>query len=447
MSPAPVRPPAPLRRRARLGKYTLERRLGAGGFASVWQARDAIEHRRVALKIAHPQVIEEWGRDAVEHEARIASRLHHPNIVAVRNADWIDGRFVMTSELARKSLDQAPGIRRSGPMALRVIREIAAALAYAHSKRVLHRDLKPENILLFDDRRAALTDFGVSRLASGATRSYTEAGTLGYMAPEQAYGRPKLCSDVFSFGLISYELLTNSLPTWPFDWPPKNYDRFEAKVPEPVQRVLRKAAEFEPAERYTDGVALQRALEKAFDEVAPKKPRRTRRTVRSIDPPSALSVESETFRKRHGHALGLKYHCHRCNGAISESMTHCPWCGSVDNSFREVTTYPMYCPDCERGIRPEWNYCPWCYAGRFESNGRPPRPDPDAVRDCSRRNCEGELQHFMRYCPQCKQKPKRVWSHDALPDRCPRCRWSVSHTSWRFCPWCGRREPRAGMFG
>jgi serine/threonine protein kinase len=77
----------PLRRRARIGKYTLEKKLGSGSFASVWQARDAVEHRRVALKIAHPQVIEEWGREAIEREARIASRLHHPNIVAVRNAD------------------------------------------------------------------------------------------------------------------------------------------------------------------------------------------------------------------------------------------------------------------------------------------------------------------------------------------------------------------------
>jgi hypothetical protein len=209
---------------------------------------------------------------------------------------------------------------------------------------------------------------------------------------------------------------------------------------------LRSAAEFDPRKRYADGVALHRALEDAFQKVEPDKPRRSRKSGHKRETPSGLSVESTMFRRRYGHALGLRYRCHRCDGAIAESMSHCPWCGTADNSFRDVTSYPLFCPDCERGVRPEWKFCPWCYPGRFEGNGNPPRPDPDAVRDCARRGCDGELQPFMRYCPECKQKPKRAWTHHALPDRCPRCRWAVSSASWRFCPWCGRREPRAGTF-
>ena len=243
-----------LRRGSKLGKYRLERRLGRGGFAEVWKARDTVEHRDVALKVTHPGTVEEWGRDAIEHEARIASRLHHPNIVAVRNADWIDGRFAIATDIAVANLDEYLRARRSGAVALGIVREVAAGLAYAHSRYVLHRDVKPENILIFADGHAALCDFGASRFAPGATRSYTEAGTLGYMAPEQAYGRVRFTSDVFSLGLIAYEVLTGVLPTWPFEWPPDRYDRFVAKVPETLRPVLRKAAEFDPRKRYADAV-------------------------------------------------------------------------------------------------------------------------------------------------------------------------------------------------
>jgi len=440
-------PPASLRKSSHLGKYTLEKKLGSGSFATVWQARDMVENRRVALKVAHPQVIDDWGPEAVEHEARMASRLAHPNIVAVRNADWIDGRFVIATELAEKCLANAPGVRRSGRLALQVIRQVTAGLAHAHSKNVLHRDVKPENILVFAQHRAALTDFGVSRFARKASQTYTEAGTLGYMAPEQAYGHPKLTSDVFSLGLIAYQLLTGALPTWPFEWPPRNFERFDERVPPPLQPVLRKAAEFEPSRRYPDAIAFHRALERAWRRAEPARRPPRRRVLRARRPaPTALALEARQFKRRHGTALGLRYACHRCDGPISEAMSHCPWCGSADNSFREVTRFPLFCASCERGVMPSWTCCPWCYAGRFEGNGRQPGPDPEAARDCTRKHCSGQLRPFMRYCPVCKQKPRRLWSHPDLPDRCPRCRWPVSKTSWRFCPWCSRREPRAGTF-
>jgi serine/threonine-protein kinase len=436
-----------LRRGSKLGKYRLERRLGRGAFATVWRARDTVENRDVALKVAFPELAREYGRRALEHEARIASRLHHPNIVSVRNADWIDGYFVIASDLAVRNLADYAGARRSAAIALKVIRDVSAGLAHAHSMKILHRDVKPENILIFPDRRAALCDFGVSRFAKGATRTYTEAGTLGYMAPEQAYGRPRLSSDVFSLGLIAYETLAGTLPTWPFEWPPEHFRRFARRVPEPVRLVLQKAAVFEPEGRWADAVELHRALERAFAKVeSPRRTRPVRRKRPAPSAPSPLAIEAEVFRRRHGSALAMSYRCFRCNGPLAESMCFCPWCGTGDNSFREVTSYPLVCPECERGVRPEWTACPWCFAGRLQGNGRRPRPDPRAQRICSRRGCEGELQPFMRYCPICKQKPRRLWSHPHLHHRCPRCRWPVSRESWRFCPWCGRREPQAGTF-
>ncbi len=438
--------PAPLRKGSRLGKYRLEQKIGRGAFASVWKARDTVENRRVALKVAFPEMVEEYGRKALEHEARVASRLSHPGIAAVHNADWNDGHFLMASELAEKNLAQYRGAHRSARIALKVIREVAAGLAYAHEKGVLHRDVKPENILIFSDGRAALCDFGVSRFSKGVTETYTEAGTLGYMAPEQAYGRPKLGSDVFSLGLIAYEILTGTLLTWPFDWPQENHHRFLAKVPEPLQPVLRKAAAFEPRRRYPNAMVFHSALEAAFLRVE-QKPSRPAHRRRVTAAPSPLQVEAELFRRRYGAALGMRYRCFRCEGPITEAMSHCPWCGTADNSFREISSYALVCPDCERGVRPEWTACPWCYRGRLAGSGRAPRPDRAAVRRCSRRGCPGELRAFMRYCPLCKTKTRRIWSHPDLCERCPRCRWPVSRASWRFCPWCGRREPRAGTFG
>jgi len=341
-----------LRRGTRLGKYRLDRRLGRGSFAEVWKARDRVEQRYVALKIALPEMIHEYERKELEREARIASQLSHPNVVAVRNADWNDGHFVIATDLAERNLAE-------------------------------------------------------------------------------------------------YEILTGQLPSWPFEWPPPRHDRFLHRVPAPVQAVLRKAANFDPDRRYPDAVVLHEALENAFRRAESEQSRQTRRRKKAPSKPSRspLQVEAELFRRHHGRGLKLRFRCHRCDGPISEAMPVCPWCGTGDNSFRDITRHPLYCPECERGLKPEWTACPWCYPGRLEGNGKPPRPDPDAERTCTARGCDGQLQPFMRYCPRCKQKPRRPWTHPDLPDRCPRCRWPVSRQSWRFCPWCGRREPHAGTFG
>jgi hypothetical protein len=98
-------------------------------------------------------------------------------------------------------------------------------------------------------------------------------------------------------------------------------------------------------------------------------------------------------------------------------------------------------------VKPEWTECPWCHAGHFTGNGRRPRPDPRAERHCAARGCPGELRRFMRYCPVCKRKPGRPWSHPDLPERCTRCRGPVSRGFFHFCPWCGRKQtPARGRY-
>ena len=309
-----------LRRGSRLGKYRLDRSIGRGGFAEVWRAIDTVENRRVALKVTHNDAVEAWGRKAIEHEAQIACRLDHPGILKVRNADWIDGRFVIASELARTHLGRYLAARRFGMTALRVTREIAHALAFAHERRVMHRDVKPENILIFDDGHAALADFGASRLVAKQTQTYTDAGTLGYMAPEQAYGRARLASDVFSLGLIAYELLSGRLPAWPFEWPFPGHEKMASKVPPEVLPVLRKAAQFDPRKRYPDAVAFANALDRALERAAdaPARLEAKRRKPVKAPAPSPMAVQASAFRRTHGKELGLRYSCRRCEGPISE---------------------------------------------------------------------------------------------------------------------------------
>ena len=438
-------PKVAIRRGARIGKYRLGRRVGSGSFALVYEARDTVEQRDVALKIALPELVARFGRKTMENEARIVARLDHPNIVRVRNADWNDGYFVIATDLAKRNLASYAGAKRSVAVALRVIRDIASGLAYAHRHGVMHRDIKPENILIFPDRRAALADFGVAKFLPERSR-FTEAGTLGYMAPEQAYGRPTLASDVFSLGVIAYELLVGALPRWPFDWPPEGHARRIRRIPEALQPVLRKAIAVDLERRYRDGTALLRALDRALAKVDDKKPApRKRRRAKKRSEATPFDLEAKLFRRRHGKGLGLHYECFRCGGPISEAMTHCPWCGTRDNSLRDVTRFSLVCPECEHGVRPEWTACPWCYPGRLAGNGRRPPPDPLAERGCARRGCAGQLRPFMRYCPLCKEPAKRPWSHPSLPDRCGRCRGPAIRAFWRHCPWCGRREPKAAQ--
>ncbi len=439
-----------LRRGTRLGKYRLERRLGRGAFSDVWRARDTVENRRVALKIPLPEVVRDHGRSAVEYEARIAASLDHPNIVGLRNADWCGSRLLLASDLATRSLADYPAAKRSARIALRVICDVAHGLAHAHSHRIMHRDVKPENILIFEDGRAALADFGVSRFARTASATFTEAGTLGYLAPEQAYGRPCLASDVFSLGMIACELLTGTLPTWPFHWPPGNEKRFNERVPPEVRPVLRKAAEFNPERRWHDAVEFHRALEESLARAEKSSHRRAparRRKQRRDDDVSPLALQAELFRKRCGAHLEMRFSCYRCELPVAESMRFCPWCGFGDNAFSEISSFPLVCPDCERGVLPEWSYCPWCYSGRFVPNGKTPRSDSKALRTCSRRGCEGQLRAFMKYCPLCKQKVRRPWIDPMLPDRCSGCDWSVSREFWLHCPWCGRSEGRSHRYG
>ena len=206
------------------GAYTLERELGGGGMSRVFVARETALGRSVVVKVLLPELGFGVSVDRFRREIAVAARLQHPHIVPLLSAGETDGLPYFTMPLIEGESLRAR-LARTGELpiadAVRILRDVASALAYAHGKGVVHRDIKPENILL-TDQHAVVTDFGVAKALSAAAESGTTAltstgmalGTPAYMAPEQAAGDPTTDqrADVYAFGVVAYELLTGQAP-------------------------------------------------------------------------------------------------------------------------------------------------------------------------------------------------------------------------------------------
>lgn len=248
-----------LRARQRLGKYRIEKRLGHGGFATVYRAMDTIEGVRVALKIPHANIITEEVLNDFRREVRLAVQLEHPNILPLKNASFIDNQFVIAFPLGERTLAERLEKRMSLSTALNYGEQLLAAIAFAHRQRIIHCDIKPENMILFPDARLRLTDFGIAKVAQKTVRG-SGTGTVGYMAPEQAMGKPSLRSDVFSAGLVLYRMLTGQWPEYPFDWPPPGYQKLRGRVHPELIAVIRKAIQLNPRKRYRDAEQMLKAF-------------------------------------------------------------------------------------------------------------------------------------------------------------------------------------------
>jgi serine/threonine-protein kinase len=201
-------------------RYELEELVGTGGMSSVYRAHDRLLDRKVALKILHQQY--SGDDDYVErfkHEARLVAALSHPNIVTVIDrGEHAERQFIVFEYVEGENLKRL--IERRGPAptanALELGIQIARGLAFAHQQGLIHRDVKPQNVLLNGDGRAKVTDFGIARslnVQRGMTQTGTVLGTSDYIAPEQAQGqRVDEHTDVYSLGVVLYELLTSEVP-------------------------------------------------------------------------------------------------------------------------------------------------------------------------------------------------------------------------------------------
>ncbi len=206
-------------RTALAGRYEIQRELGRGGMATVYLAHDLQHDRPVALKVVLPELAATMGNERFQREIKLAARLQHPHILSVYDSGqakellWYSMPFV-EGESLRDRLTRE--VQLPVDEAVRITREVALALDYAHRHGVIHRDIKPENILL-SDGQALVADFGIARAASGEgslTQTGMAVGTPAYMSPEQATGERAVDarSDIYALGCVLYELLAGEPP-------------------------------------------------------------------------------------------------------------------------------------------------------------------------------------------------------------------------------------------
>ena len=260
------------------GRYRLENVVGEGGMAVVWRATDTILHRTVAVKVLRAQYASDPGFLArFQSEARAAAALNDPGIVAVYDVGQDGGRQYLVLELVPGE-DMKAVIRREAPLAPeRVVRHgaaLARAVAAAHKIGLVHRDLKPQNVLLTPDGRLKVADFGIARAVAdaGVTAPGIVMGTAHYVAPEQAAGGTATpASDVYSLGVVLYEMLTGHVP---FDADTAmgvamrimhedapSVTSLNPLVPERLAAIVSRAMARRPEDRYADAGALAHVLE------------------------------------------------------------------------------------------------------------------------------------------------------------------------------------------
>jgi serine/threonine protein kinase/Tfp pilus assembly protein PilF len=297
---------------ASISHYEIIGKIGEGGMGVVYKARDTKLGRTVALKFLPPQLIcDAEAKVRFEHEAKAASALNHNNITTVYDIDeeksqcficmeYIDGKTI--KELVR---DQTLSADKVVDIAV----QIGEGLNAAHKKDIVHRDVKSDNIMLSDEGVVKIMDFGLAKLkgATKLTKTGTTMGTLQYMSPEQAQGvEVDQRSDIFSFGVILYEMITGQLPFKGeheaavihsiLDETPEPLARYKANVPEGLQRIVDKALQKDLSTRYQSAaevIADLKGLQKETKVAVMVKPKK--RLLPFVIPASVVFVIALLF--------------------------------------------------------------------------------------------------------------------------------------------------------
>jgi len=253
--------------------------LGEGGMGMVYRARQRNLDRDIALKVLRTDITAESGfAERFEREARTMARLSHPNIVTVHASGHSDSHYFLILELVEGgNLRQLINRERPSPkLALSIVGQVCDALSFAHEQGVVHRDIKPENILITTSGQVKIVDFGLATIGREElaglrlTRTDQAMGTPQYMAPEQIE-RPLEVdhrADIYSMGVVFYELLTGELPLGRFEAPSKKA-QLDARLDQVVFRTLEK----EPGRRYQTASKVKTDMDLIQSEAPPSLPR------------------------------------------------------------------------------------------------------------------------------------------------------------------------------
>jgi TolB-like protein/tRNA A-37 threonylcarbamoyl transferase component Bud32 len=252
------------------GRYAIEREVGAGGMATVYLARDLKHDRHVALKVLRPELSAALGSERFPREIKFVAQFNHPHILSLYDSGEAQGfLFYVMPYVEGESLRDRLAREKQLPVAdaIRIMKEVADALAYSHARGVVHRDIKPGNVLL-SGRHAVVTDFGVAKAvtASAAKDTMTTVGmavgTPHYMAPEQAMGQGDIDqrADIYALGILTYEMLTGRTPfsaetaqgilAAHVMEAPKEIRELRPGVPEPLAQAIMKCLAKNPADRW-----------------------------------------------------------------------------------------------------------------------------------------------------------------------------------------------------
>jgi serine/threonine-protein kinase len=259
------------------GRYRLERKLGSGGMADVWLAEDQELGRKVAIKMLHEryandtQFVERFRREATH-----AAGLSHPNVVSIYDRGEAAGSYFIVMEYVEGRTLKELIVTRGPcpvPVAISYVRQVLAALRYAHRNGIVHRDIKPHNVLVDHEGRVKVADFGIARAGSSQmTEAGSIIGTAQYLSPEQARGAPvDESSDLYSTGIVLYELLTGKVPfngETPVEIAMKHLSQVPTapsetrpEIPRDLDLVVLRALAKEPADRYRSAKEMDRDLE------------------------------------------------------------------------------------------------------------------------------------------------------------------------------------------
>src|SRR6187402_1525385 len=260
------------------GRYRIVRKLGSGGMADVYLAEDEELGRRVAIKILNDRhANDESFVERFRREAQNAAGLSHPNIVSIYDRGEAEGTYYIAMEhIEGRTLKELLIARGPSPLAIAIdyTRQILSALRFAHRNGIVHRDIKPHNVIVDGEGRVKVMDFGIARAgASQMTEAGSIIGTAQYLSPEQARGAPvDQTSDLYSTGIVLYELLTGSVPfngDTPVEIAMKHLSQTPAApsvrrpdVPDDLDYVVLRALAKDPGDRYHSAEEMDSDLER-----------------------------------------------------------------------------------------------------------------------------------------------------------------------------------------